>query len=530
MAACHITNSPKLETNRIINQRDQSINIFKNISSTNLLSRSASTVHSSNKKLKNNNSKMNAVKKELANSWAESFENLMNCKIGARYFEKFLNKIYANENLEFYQKIVELEEKSKSSDLSVSGQDLLIIFNQIYTDFIADSVINLNSGLFADFKSKHKIYKENPELLKQEASSCLSTQKDHVYKLMKSDSYPRFLKSDIYLNTAENTSPTFESDTIGTTQSQSLALQPQPIKNERITLIRNSSTFAKFRGRLSLSKGKLPGRENVSLALSQTSSNLRQTNKTDPTSNFSTDFKVPETKSSIEAKEDKSSKFKKSTTSYSTLRRLTGNFSRYNKSGSNILNDKKLVQASKNINNSSAIPENEEVENTNKEKRLCPSLSDNNNSSNSSLEGKENMIMEPGMKSPLGVTTQKVKAGRNPKTYKPRRLSKQFNFTSNSPKQPQPSNDHRRRTMSHQTIQSSFFPVSRNFSPFSPKTNKNMNMTPSHKLNETSSNIKKFYHNNYNDFNQIVNKNNPMINASLITSENWSWFFGYKVD
>ena len=69
------------------------------------------------------------------------------------------------------------------------------IFKKIYTDFIEGSIINLNSHLFQDFKTKLELYETDIHLINV---NSLQQQKLHIYNLLRSDCYPRFLKSDVY--------------------------------------------------------------------------------------------------------------------------------------------------------------------------------------------------------------------------------------------------------------------------------------------------------------------------------------------
>ena len=69
------------------------------------------------------------------------------------------------------------------------------IFKEIYEKFIKDPIINLESYLIKDYNEKIAIYEADPYQIHRDS---IKQQKNHIYKLLKTDCYPRFLKSETY--------------------------------------------------------------------------------------------------------------------------------------------------------------------------------------------------------------------------------------------------------------------------------------------------------------------------------------------
>ena len=291
-------------------------------------------------------------------SWATNFDNLINCPLGLTIFSKYLKEIYAHENMDFYQNILAFEKLPS-----------LKKFCSIYNEFVLESLINLDSNLVKDFREK----KEKLEIEQNEENydqvlidkDSLSGQKDHVYKLMKSDCYPRFLKSERYRvlvgkENSDNTKDSSAGKTITSTNGQLTSSKTSPkIRRDRSSTNKNlgsghslkeiknmtNSTFSKFKGRLSLSKNKLPG------GFSDKDRYKEKEKDKDKGNKYSTNYDDSDQVVSITRPNNKSDptyftkeNMKKSynSSSYSSLRRLAGNF-RSNKSSSNIL-EKELIE------------------------------------------------------------------------------------------------------------------------------------------------------------------------------------------
>lgn len=313
---------------------------------------------------------------ELLNQWSLNFDDLINHPQGLKFFSQFLKDIYAFENMEFYLEILDFENlksTSTSSDLDTSvtetelsdpisdscREDVTFYqrayekFCKIYENFIVESVINLDSNLISEFRALKKEFEKDQTAI---TLNCLEPQKIHVYKLMKSDCYPRFLKSENFKKLS-NPVPSESSSTNNFSRDHSsfrsknktppkksaasiedltsvgnetnsidshkfIAVNSNLItRRERSQSNKNSEksggnlasvTFAKFKGRLSLSKGKLPGNNNHN----------------------------SEHHTTEEVTSNENLKKSHNSTSYSSLRRLTGNF-RSNKSSTGLKVDKK---------------------------------------------------------------------------------------------------------------------------------------------------------------------------------------------
>ncbi|XP_061696333.1 regulator of G-protein signaling 18 isoform X2 [Syngnathoides biaculeatus] len=125
------------------------------------------------------------ISPETAQRWSDSFEELMKNADGVETFSQFLRTEFSEENLEFWLAC----EEFKAYD---SDTNLLSRAEHIYNVFIeSDSPKEVN----IDYTTKMAIRTN----LAQPTRSCFETAQMKVYSLMKKDSYPRFLHSDLYL-------------------------------------------------------------------------------------------------------------------------------------------------------------------------------------------------------------------------------------------------------------------------------------------------------------------------------------------
>ncbi|KAL5963925.1 Regulator of G-protein signaling 6 [Taenia solium] len=116
--------------------------------------------------------------------WATSFDNLLWDPSGCQAFKAFLEKEFSSENLRFWLS-VNAYQFTSVSNLKVASQ-------RIYEEFLgpnAPSEINIDCNTRV---STAKAVKNPSWYVFLEA-------KQQIYKLMKSDSYARFLRSDDYL-------------------------------------------------------------------------------------------------------------------------------------------------------------------------------------------------------------------------------------------------------------------------------------------------------------------------------------------
>ncbi|VDO03388.1 unnamed protein product [Rodentolepis nana] len=115
--------------------------------------------------------------------WATSFDNLLWDPNGCQSFKAFLEKEFSSENLRFWLS-VNAYQFSPIHNLKDSGQ-------RIYEEFLAPnapSEINIDCATRAN----------TVEALKNPTRFVFAEAKQQIYKLMKSDSYVRFLRSDDY--------------------------------------------------------------------------------------------------------------------------------------------------------------------------------------------------------------------------------------------------------------------------------------------------------------------------------------------
>ncbi|XP_028329523.1 LOW QUALITY PROTEIN: regulator of G-protein signaling 18 [Gouania willdenowi] len=125
------------------------------------------------------------ISPEVALQWSESFEKLLKHSDGVETFSQFLRTEFSEENIEFWLAC----EEYKTID---SETKLLSKAKCIYTVFIeseAPKEVNI------DYDTRMAIQKN----ITQPTAHCFEAAQLKVYSLMKKDSYPRFLLSDIYL-------------------------------------------------------------------------------------------------------------------------------------------------------------------------------------------------------------------------------------------------------------------------------------------------------------------------------------------
>uniref|UniRef100_A0AC35UIR0 RGS domain-containing protein n=1 Tax=Rhabditophanes sp. KR3021 TaxID=114890 RepID=A0AC35UIR0_9BILA len=115
--------------------------------------------------------------------WEECYEELLSDPLGRETLQKFLDKEYSGENLRFWWEVQKLR---KCSCRMVS-----VLVTEIYNEFIdtnATSPVNIDC----------KVMDMTEENLKNPNRWSFDEAADHIYCLMKNDSYQRFLRSDIY--------------------------------------------------------------------------------------------------------------------------------------------------------------------------------------------------------------------------------------------------------------------------------------------------------------------------------------------
>ncbi|XP_051730347.1 regulator of G-protein signaling 6 isoform X2 [Ctenopharyngodon idella] len=115
--------------------------------------------------------------------WGFSLDEALKDPVGREQFLKFLESEFSSENLLFWLAVQDL----KCRPL----QEVPARAHEIWQEFLAEgapSAINLDS---------HS-YERTSQNLKDPGRYSFEDAQDHIYKLMKSDSYPRFLRSNAY--------------------------------------------------------------------------------------------------------------------------------------------------------------------------------------------------------------------------------------------------------------------------------------------------------------------------------------------
>ncbi|XP_058864330.1 regulator of G-protein signaling 8-like isoform X2 [Acipenser ruthenus] len=163
-------------------KQDPAFNTFQTstllIDSTNS---SKSTVKSNEKK---RNSTMPTSLEAL--EWSRSLEVLLSHHYGVAAFRSFLRSEFSEENIEFWLACQDYRGTKPATNVIPKAR-------KIFSDYIgiqAPKEINLDS------ETREAIMHS----LAQPTRSCFDAAQTRVYSLMEKDSYPRFLKSKIYLD------------------------------------------------------------------------------------------------------------------------------------------------------------------------------------------------------------------------------------------------------------------------------------------------------------------------------------------
>lgn len=126
---------------------------------------------------------ISASREEVA-CWGESFDKLLSSKAGLQAFTRFLKTEFSEENIEFWLACEEYKKCATPEQLSSKAKT-------IFETFIrreAPKEVNL------DFNTKQATSKN----ILQPALFSFDSAQATIYRLMEKDSYPRFLKSDIF--------------------------------------------------------------------------------------------------------------------------------------------------------------------------------------------------------------------------------------------------------------------------------------------------------------------------------------------
>jgi regulator of G-protein signaling len=116
--------------------------------------------------------------------WAFSLDEVLRDPAGKEQFPKFLAKQYSSENLNFYNVVSELK--------STSEKEVVEKVKEIWNEFLdanSSNPVNIDSKCMDS--TRRAVY-ASP------GRHTFDAARDHIYKLMKSDSYTRFIKSEQY--------------------------------------------------------------------------------------------------------------------------------------------------------------------------------------------------------------------------------------------------------------------------------------------------------------------------------------------
>ncbi|XP_036316199.1 regulator of G-protein signaling 11 isoform X1 [Pipistrellus kuhlii] len=115
--------------------------------------------------------------------WGFSFRELLEDPVGRAHFMDFLRKEFSAENLSFWEACEELRHGGQAQ--------IPALVDSVYQQFLAPGAarwVNIDS----------RTMERTLEGLRQPHRYVLDDAQLHIYMLMKKDSYPRFLKSDMY--------------------------------------------------------------------------------------------------------------------------------------------------------------------------------------------------------------------------------------------------------------------------------------------------------------------------------------------
>ncbi|XP_056433301.1 regulator of G-protein signaling 7-like [Gadus chalcogrammus] len=115
--------------------------------------------------------------------WGFGFNEVLKDPAGREQFLKFLESEFSSENLRFWLAVQELKKRPV--------REVATLVHNIWQEFLAPgapSAINVDSKSYA--KTTHNI--------KDPGRYTFEDAQEHIYKLMKSDSYSRFLRSSCY--------------------------------------------------------------------------------------------------------------------------------------------------------------------------------------------------------------------------------------------------------------------------------------------------------------------------------------------
>uniref|UniRef100_A0A8D0C812 Regulator of G protein signaling 21 n=1 Tax=Salvator merianae TaxID=96440 RepID=A0A8D0C812_SALMN len=117
-------------------------------------------------------------------TWMESVDTLLANKDGLDAFRTFLKSEFSDENIEFWLACEDFKKTKSATKIASKAQ-------KIYSEFIqADSPKEIN----IDFGTRDQI----AQTISEPTLQCFDDAQKLIYSLMAKDSFPRFLKSEVY--------------------------------------------------------------------------------------------------------------------------------------------------------------------------------------------------------------------------------------------------------------------------------------------------------------------------------------------
>ncbi|XP_024921982.1 regulator of G-protein signaling 8-like [Cynoglossus semilaevis] len=121
---------------------------------------------------------------EEVSKWSHSLEALLSSKYGMKIFQAFLKSEFSDENIEFWLVCEDFKKIKSSLRMSCRARK---IFKR-YVQVEAPREINID-------QRTREVIRRN---LETPTTESFDAAQRIVYALMEKDSYPRFIKSDIY--------------------------------------------------------------------------------------------------------------------------------------------------------------------------------------------------------------------------------------------------------------------------------------------------------------------------------------------
>ncbi|EDO34351.1 predicted protein [Nematostella vectensis] len=123
------------------------------------------------------------VPQKRVKRWAFSLSELLKDPLGRKYFTRFLEKEFSAENLAFWLAC----ERLKATPIKQVPEKA----QEIYTEYLSE---HSTSPINVDCKTHEEVEMN----LEKPGRYMFDAAQDHIFQLMKSDSYSRFLRSELY--------------------------------------------------------------------------------------------------------------------------------------------------------------------------------------------------------------------------------------------------------------------------------------------------------------------------------------------